>query len=207
MAPSTISSSQTAGFGLTAAAIRLMMFVMRMSTPLTVSLVLLGTAATAQQANPDHAAKTLMPFKKELKQALLEGLSKGPVEAVSACQIHAPKIAEGLSHDGIRVGRTSHRLRNPENRSPEWVRPILEEYLANPSERTPRSLPISEGRTGYVEPIFMQSLCLTCHGDALVEDVSREIERLYPEDEAVGFSLGELRGVFWLELPATGDAS
>ena len=112
-----------------------------------------------------------------------------------------------MSQDGIRVGRTSDRLRNPENRSPEWVRPILEDYLANPLERTPRSLPLAEGRTGYVEPIVMQSLCLTCHGDALAEDVSAEIERLYPEDEAVGFEVGELRGVFWLELPATGGAS
>jgi len=184
-----------------------MIFTMRISTALIVSFVLLGTAATAQQMSQDHSAKTLMPFKKELKQALLEGLSKGPVEAVSACQVHAPKIAEGVSQDGIRVGRTSDRLRNPENRSPEWVRPILEDYLAKPSERTPRSVPLTEGRTGYVEPIVMQSLCLTCHGDSLAEDVSTEIKRLYPEDEAVGFEMGELRGVFWLELPATNDAS
>jgi len=184
-----------------------MIFAMRMMSTLVVSLVLLGTAAAAQQASQDHAAKTLMPFKKDLKQALLEGLSKGPVEAVSACQVHAPKIAEGVSRDGIRVGRTSDRLRNPENRSPEWVRPILEDYLANPSDRAPRSLPLAEGRTGYVEPIVMQSLCLTCHGDSLAEDVSAEIKRLYPEDEAVGFEVGELRGIFWLELPATGDAS
>lgn len=180
-----------------------MMSAMRIATVLFLSLVLIGTAAIAQQTSPDRAAKTLMPFKKELKQALLEGLSKGPVEAISACQVHAPKIAEGLSHDGIRVGRTSQRLRNPENRSPEWVRPILEAYLANPSERTPREVSLAEGRTGYVEPIVMQSLCLTCHGDALSEDVAAEIERLYPEDEAVGFAVGELRGVFWLELPTS----
>jgi len=184
-----------------------MIFAMRMTTALLLSLVLFGSAAIAQQASPDRAAKTLMPFKKELKQALLEGLSKGPVEAISACQVHAPKIAAKLSHDGIRVGRTSQRLRNPKNRSPEWVRPILEAYLANPSERTPRGVTLGEGRTGYVEPIVMQSLCLTCHGDALSEDVAAEIERLYPKDEAVGFEVGELRGVFWLELPATDDAS
>ena len=192
---------------MTAVTIRLMIFAMRTTTTLILSFVLLVTAATAQQMSQDRAAKTLMPFKKALKQALLDGLAKGPVEAISACQVHAPEIAEGLSHDGIRVGRTSHRLRNPENRSPDWVRPILEDYLANQSDRIPRSVPLPEGRTGYVEPIVMQSLCLTCHGDPLAENVSAEIKRLYPEDEAVGFEVGELRGVFWLELPATGDAS
>jgi hypothetical protein len=190
-----------------------MIFVMRMLTTLIVTHAflgalfgaLLGTAASAQQPGRDHGAGLLMPFKQNLQQALREGLSKGPVQALSACRVEAPKIADGLSQEGIRVGRTSHRLRNPANRSPEWVRPILEAYLANPSSRTPRSLPLPEGRTGYVEPILMQSLCLTCHGQSPDSNVAAELERLYPEDEAVGFEVGELRGVFWVEFPTTDD--
>jgi cytochrome c553 len=182
-----------------------MIFAMRILTTLVLTLALLATAAYAQQADRDHGAEILEPFKQNLQQALREGLSKGPVQALSACQIEAPKIAEGLSQDGIRVGRTSDRLRNPANRSPGWVRPILEEYLANPSLRTSRSLPLAEGRTGYVEPILMQSLCLTCHGASLDAKVASEIKRLYPEDEAVGFDVGELRGVFWVEFPTTGE--
>jgi hypothetical protein len=186
-----------------------MIFVMRILTTLFVTLALLGallgTAASAQQPGRDHGAGLLMPFKQNLQQALREGLSEGPVQALSACRVEAPKIAEGLSQEGIRVGRTSHRLRNPANRSPEWVRPILESYLANPSLRNPRSLPLPEGRTGYVEPILMQSLCLTCHGQSIDSDVAAELERLYPKDEAVGFEVGELRGVFWVEFPTTDD--
>ena len=190
-----------------------MIFVMRMLTTLIATLAflgalfgaLLGTAASAEQPGRDHGAGLLMPFKQNLQQALREGLSKGPVQALSACRVEAPKIADGLSQEGIRVGRTSHRLRNPANRSPEWVRPILEAYLAKPSSRTPRSLPLQEGRTGYVEPILMQSLCLTCHGQSLDSNVAAELERLYPEDEAVGFEVGELRGVFWVEFPTTDD--
>ena len=168
-----------------------------------VSLTLLAHAESARQGNQEQAEKILMPFKQGLQQALREGLSEGPVEAVSACQLQAPKIADGISRDGIRVGRTSHRLRNPDNRSPEWARPILEEYLAEPSARTPRSLSLADGRVGYVEPIYMQSLCLTCHGDSLATDVADEIKRRYPQDQAVGFKAGELRGIFWLEFPAT----
>jgi hypothetical protein len=49
----------------------------------------------------------------------------------------------------------------------------------------------------------MQSLCLTCHGESLALDVADGIKRRYPQDEAIGFKPGELRGIFWLEFPAT----
>ena len=186
-----------------------MIFAMRILTTLVAAFALLGallgTAAFAQQLDGDHGAALLMPFKQNLQQALREGLSKGPVRALSACQVEAPKIAEGLSQEGILVGRTSDRLRNPANRSPEWVRPILEAYLTDPSLRSPRSLPLTKGRAGYVEPILTQSLCLTCHGRSIDSDVTAELERLYPEDEAVGFDVGDLRGVFWVEFPTSGE--
>lgn len=198
---------------LTEIGIRRMIFVMRILTTFHLSLAvslplvsaLLGTAASAQESGRDHGAELLMPFKQDLQRALREGLAGGPVQALSACRVEAPKIAKGLSQEGIRVGRTSDRLRNPANRSPEWVRPFLEAYLANPSSRTPRSLPLQDGREGYVEPILMQSLCLTCHGSSIDSRISEELERLYPEDEAVGFEMGELRGVFWVEFPTTDD--
>jgi hypothetical protein len=62
---------------------------------------------------------------------------------------------------------------------------------------------LADGRVGHVEAIFMQSLCLTCHGESLAMDVADEIKRRYPQDEAIGFKPGELRGIFWLEFPAT----
>jgi hypothetical protein len=58
------------------------------------------------------------------------------------------------------------------------------------------------GTSGYVEPILLQSPCLACHGDALAPEVAARIGELYPEDRAVGFQVGDLRGVFWVELPA-----
>jgi len=142
-------------------------------------------------------------FKRHLQDALRAGLTEGPVEAIAACRLRAPEIASRLSRDGVRVGRTSHRLRNPANAPPDWVRPILDAYLANPSARTPRTTALPNGRSGYVEPILAQPLCLTCHGQALAPDVAARIRELYPEDEAVGFEVGDLRGVLWVELPAT----
>jgi hypothetical protein len=148
-----------------------------------------------------RGAALLAPFKANLQQALRAGLAEGAVEAVGACRIRAPEIAGNLSRDGVRVGRSSHRLRNPANAPPDWVKPLLDEYAADPSDRKPKSQALSEGRVGYVEPIATQPLCLTCHGDGLEPDLAARITSLYPKDEAVGFRAGDLRGVFWAEFP------
>lgn len=157
--------------------------------------------AHAEEPGADAGAKLLAPFKRDLQQALREGLAKGPAEAVAACRVRAPEIANARSQEGIRLGRASHRLRNPANVPPDWVAPILDAYVATPSERSPRTVRLGEGRAGYTEPILLQPLCLSCHGDALAPGVADRIEELYPHDRAIGFQVGELRGVFWVEFP------
>ncbi len=170
-------------------------------------LVVLGLALTlgnvqAQESQLTRGAELLKPFKRELQQALRVGLARGPVEAISACRVQAPRIAQARSQGGILLGRTSHRLRSPANAAPEWVSPILEAYVSSPSDRSPRTVPLPEGRAGYVEPILTQPLCLVCHGETLAPEVAERITELYPQDEAVGFQVGDLRGVFWIAFPS-----
>ncbi len=165
----------------------------------------LATATATWAQTPQVHARgqaLLAPFKAALQQALKSGLAEGPAAAVDACRLEAPELARRASQDGVRVGRTSHRLRNPANVAPEWVVPILDRYRTEPSNRKPAAVALGEGRTGYVEPIVLAPLCATCHGEALAPDLAARIEALYPEDRAVGFRPGELRGVFWVEMPA-----
>lgn len=174
----------------------------RLRASFVAMLVLASSGVGAQEAERSPGAQALAPFKRELQQALRDGLARGPVEAIAACQLRAPEIARSLSVEGVRMGRTSQRLRNPANVGPEWVLPILESYRASPSDRAPRTVALAGGRSGYVEPILVQPLCLACHGEALAPAVAARIEELYPEDEAVGYRAGDLRGVFWVELPS-----
>ena len=141
-----------------------------------------------------------MPFKKDLQQALKSGLAEGPTAAIQVCRVKAPGIADALSVDGIRMGRSSHKLRNPENTAPDWVSPIMQTYLDDASSREPRAVKLNGNRWGYVEPIVVQPLCLTCHGLELAPEVAAQISELYPADSATGFAAGDLRGVFWLEF-------
>ncbi len=150
----------------------------------------------------EEGAALLAPFKRDLMAALQEGLAQGPIEAIAACRIRAPEIARTLSRNGVHVGRSSHRLRNPDNAAPSWVAPILDDFVAHPENQRPTLSALANGRRGYVEPISMKPLCLTCHGVTLAPDLSARISELYPEDRAIGFEVGDLRGVFWVELPS-----
>jgi hypothetical protein len=173
---------------------------------LLLSLIALGSligTSIAENTSQPRGAELLAPFKMELKSALTAGMAKGPVSAISVCRDQAPRIATALSTDQVRMGRSSHRLRNPENTAPEWVAPILDGYLAEPDSRKPATVAIAEGREGYVEPILVQPVCLTCHGPALADDVGARIAELYPDDRAVDFQEGDFRGVFWVEYPVT----
>ena len=155
----------------------------------------------AEETKSMTGPEILAPFKQGLQQALRNGLTQGPEEAITVCKLKAPEISGTLSLNSVRLGRTSKRLRNPSNIAPDWVAPILESYVNKPSDRKPRAVSVSNNQSGYVEPIIIQPICLTCHGDNLTPEVSSRITEVYPEDRAVGYQIGDLRGVFWAEFP------
>jgi len=148
----------------------------------------------------EAGAAAVLPFKKSLKGALVAGLEQGPVNAISVCRVEAPKLAEKASTASAKVGRTSSKLRNPANAPKAWMEPLLRSYENDPEGREPAVVIIDENTVGYVEPIFLQPLCVTCHGATLAPDLAAKIEELYPGDQAVGYEAGDLRGVFWAEL-------
>ncbi|MBX2848776.1 MAG: DUF3365 domain-containing protein [Acidiferrobacterales bacterium] len=165
---------------------------------LVLFLVLGVASAAGQQQKPAAGAEILAPFKKNLQTALITGLAEGPEKAIQVCSMEAPIITESVSKGDIIVGRTSDRLRNPSNISPEWVKPILETYLNSPQDRTAKTIPLENGQTGYVEAIILQPVCLACHGETLSAGISNTITDLYPNDQAIGYQVGDLRGVFWV---------
>jgi len=159
-------------------------------------LALSPVPAFTADASPDPA-QWLAPFKQQLKQALKEGLAQRPAHAIDVCRIQAPAIAASVAPDGVRMGRSSHRLRNPANAPADWLQPVIEEYLQE-SEPVPRQMDLADGRKAWVEPIMTDGVCLACHGEKLSPAVSDALARYYPEDQATGFKVGDLRGVFWV---------
>jgi hypothetical protein len=170
------------------------------------ALVVSAVSCTSPKVSDEDMLRgqvMLTPFKSELMSALTTAVARDPVEAISVCQVEAPKIAAEVSEgNGIRVGRTSHKLRNPANSPSGWTHRWLRHYLEDPDDRDPHAEYIGPETIGYVEPIFMKPLCLTCHGETIAPEIEEKIAELYPKDQARGFEVGDFRGIFWLEMPA-----
>jgi protein tyrosine phosphatase (PTP) superfamily phosphohydrolase (DUF442 family) len=148
-----------------------------------------------------RARQALAPLKQGLMTALKGAMAESPQAAVQTCRLAAPSITEGAQGETVAVGRTSHRTRNPANDPEPWMQPLLDEYLETPTQpRPPRVVELGERGTGYVEPIYLQEMCATCHGDAVDPELLGLIRERYPEDRAVGFAPGELRGLFWVVM-------
>jgi hypothetical protein len=166
------------------------------------ALVLALAAAGPEVAAEVRGAALIAPFKQALQSALRDGLARGPLEAIDACRVRAPELAHEASRGSVAAGRTSHRLRNVANAPREWVKPLLESYLDEP-RGTGAAVALGEGRSGYVEPIFVQPPCLVCHGEAIAEPLRARLAELYPDDRAIGFRAGDFRGLFWVEFGPT----
>ncbi|MGR8921910.1 MAG: Tll0287-like domain-containing protein [Gammaproteobacteria bacterium] len=170
--------------------------------PFLAALLVLAAATTAaEEATAPTPPAVLGEFKRSLMQALQVGMASGIAPAIEACRVAAPELAASLGGEGVRIGRSSHRLRNPDNAPPAWLVPLMDAYLADADDRRPRQVALPDGRTGYTEPILLKPMCVTCHGERLAPDVAEAIAVRYPEDAATGFKAGELRGVFWVEYP------
>jgi len=158
----------------------------------------LNDAQRAQRARALEARDAMFT---ELSEALLTAIEEqGAAEAINVCRCEAPQIAKRVAKEqGVAIGRTSFRLRNPDNAPPAWAARFVEQraednvFVAHP-----------DGRLGALLPIRLQNACLTCHGDpaSIATDVRLNLDRFYPEDRATGFAQGDLRGWFWIEVPA-----
>jgi hypothetical protein len=162
-----------------------------------------GEPAVSGEVPPEsveRAASLAASFKTSLMSELGKGLAEGPEHAIGACSIRAPEIARELSTDGVQIGRTALKLRNPRNAPAPWLVALLEEYSAAGPGAEPRSVRIDAETVGYVEPLYVARPCLTCHGENVDAAVRERIAELYPEDQATGFRAGDFRGLLWVKI-------
>lgn len=133
---------------------------------------------------------------------LVEAMADGPQAAVEVCAGEAQALSARIAEEqGLALGRTSHRLRNPRNAPRDWVRPWLVENAGRKAEQVKPAVYDLGDRIGVVRPIPTQPLCTVCHGKAIDPELEATITASYPDDQARGFEAGELRGAFWVEVP------
>jgi len=170
-----------------------------------------GAWATVAAADLDAAQTAQLESASGARNALMKGLmgelmgsiqTSGPSGAIDVCSDLAPRLAKeiGTEH-GLTIGRTSTKLRNPSNAAPEWAASVIEE-LGPPEKEV--TVAHTDGRLGTLSPIFVMPACLACHGsaDELGPGVGEALAKSYPDDHAMDYAAGDLRGWFWVEVPA-----
>lgn len=111
---------------------------------------------------------------------------------------------DGAAPDArVVVGRTSARLRNPGNAPPAWARAHVAATDGTRAADVPAVVFDLGDRVGLLRPIELRRRCLHCHAprQALAEGTRAWLDRAYPQDRAVGYALGDLRGFWWAEAP------
>ena len=178
-----------------------------------VSVALPMRAADLEPYSAD-AEVALQTLRERMMASMAGAMAEGPSEAIAVCRHLAPEIARDLEGEtGWRIRRVSLRPRNPNNAPDARERSILEGYhMRAAAGQRPQALhttAIVDGEDGprvhVMRAIPVLEPCLTCHGSAIEKTVAEQIAALYPEDQATGYEVGDIRGAFSMSRPLDPD--
>ena len=146
------------------------------------------------------AKSTFKVFKSKIEEI---GPKEGLPAVVGFCHDNALKLTDSLGEKyHVVIKRTSHKLRNPDNKPTAEEQKIIDQYLQQQKENKQLEPVVQTDEEGYVHfyaPIKLKEKCLQCHGQPgsdIHEEVYKVIKEKYPEDQATGFKKGEFRGIW-----------
>ena len=99
------------------------------------------------------------------------------------------------------------KLRNPNNEPDAWELKVLNQFEARKAAgESPDAIAFGEvvemdgkKQFRFMKAIGTADLCLSCHGSDIKPDVAAKLDGFYPNDQARGFSKGDIRGAFTLK--------
>ena len=144
-------------------------------------------------------------LKGKLQTAMKAG---GPINALTICKQDAPKIAKQLSDKyGWDIHRTSLK---PRATQPDaWEKKIMQGFEKQHADGDGFKYLFSQDIVAvngkatfrFMQAIETKGVCLACHGENIAPEVAEKIAQLYPNDQAIGFKLGDIRGAFSIIQP------
>ena len=187
-----------------------------LASALTATLLLVAACSkksVSEEQALRFAAATMQDVLPGMIRTLQEKVTKdGAAAAVPFCKDFAPsygkeKTAEWVAKAKAELGaksfgfrRVSLKNRNPLNAPSAEQVEILQQWERGALKP---AFYQADGKFYTMHPIkITQPLCLNCHGDnsTLDKKAAAEIVKLYPQDKATGYRLGDLRGAFVTEL-------
>ncbi len=126
----------------------------------------------------------------------------GVDKAIDICNLNAMALTTTYGRDDITVGRTSLKVRNKAN-SPSPNDLVQLEFFSKLAEKgeplNSKLVAEQSGIVHYYKPIILQPQCLSCHGKPGVEindQTMKAIQAKYPDDNAIEYATGDLRGLW-----------
>lgn len=156
-----------------------------------------------QQRGKDIALRTKATLGKNLLSAIK---TKGASGAITFCSERAIVLTDSMAITlGASVKRVTDKCRNPSNcaigEELDYISTAKAAIVAGKTP-TPYVNKQDDVVTGYY-PIMTNAMCLQCHGKAsnIGPETKAQLSERYPEDLAIGYGEGELRGIWVVEMP------
>ncbi len=179
----------------------------------TVAVAMSATllSATTNKEIKHEAKNAIMKMGKTLKMHMKQNMKGGgPIQAATFCSQQARGIAQKVNNSykkGVSVKRISLKYRNPANKPAKDERDVLKELHTTFDAK--KALPkmvvkkVSTNHYKVYKPILINNgVCLKCHGVGAVrnEKAYKLIKSQYPNDKAIGYKKGDLRGAFVVDI-------
>ena len=136
----------------------------------------------------------------QLQKAIKQG---GVAHAIEYCNLNAFPLVDSLSKvHNASIRRVSFKARNPldtPNKNESAILRNYEEAFQNKSKLAPVVEKNNDQTISFFAPIMTNAFCLQCHGvigETLNEEDYFVIKNKYPQDKAVGYVEGDLRGMW-----------
>lgn len=166
------------------------------------AIVTVATACGGKPPDDDAALARAQAFQQALKQELMAAMAEGgPVRAVAVCSERAPALAQAASTDGYRLRRVGTKTRNLTNSPSKGDGDALDRLAADAKVPIVRVAGDGDVRWRHYVPLRIEAPCLLCHGPkaGMSGELQQALAARYPQDAAVDYALGDLRGALVVE--------
>lgn len=149
------------------------------------------------------ALQTKAILGKNLKAALMKG---GSEYALEFCNTRAIHLTDSMASElNAKIKRVSDQNRNPDNTANEMELAYInsaKQLIAKGKQVKGQIQEIDGKLIGYY-PIMTNEMCIQCHGrkDSDINEATlAQLNALYPNDKATGYTADQLRGIWVVEM-------
>ena len=150
-----------------------------------------------------QAKSKIALFKKTIRPKVKQGFLEGPEKAILVCSQESPRlIKEQSDQSNWLFRRVSLQTRGKHAQPDQWETKVLKQFDKRQANgESAKEMDYEEvvgNEYRYMKAQGTKVLCLACHGENMSSAMTKAIKKRYPNDKAVSYKKGKIRGAFSL---------